>query len=95
MQVISERKALVMSKTVSCHACKEQFYVILENLNKVHNKVKRRKIENCRSESEYIKVFNSYSIKPAVALDFRQLLQYRLCLVPLSMVRDVVQTKAN
>ena len=32
-----------------------------------------------------LSALNSYSIKSAVALDFRQLLQYPLCLVPLSI----------
>ena len=73
-----------MCKTVLCHVSKEQFYVILENLSKVHYKVKRWKTITAEVNRSILSAFNSYSIKSAVARDFRQLLQYPLCPVPLS-----------
>ena len=46
-------------------------------------KVKRWKNENRRNESKYI---SSYSMKYAAALDFREVLQYPICPVPLSII---------
>ena len=48
----------------------------------MYYKVKRWKNENQRNESKYI---SSYSIKYAAALDLRELFQYPLCPVPLTI----------
>ena len=43
-----------------------------------------------------LSALNSYSIKSEVALDFRQLLQYPLCLVPLSICNgDSTRRRTN
>ena len=59
-------------------------------------KSKDRKTITAEVNRSILSAFNSYSIKSAVARDFRQLLQYPLCPVPLSICNgNVTRRRTN
>ena len=75
-------------------SCEKLFHATLQKYNfmsfskisaKCTIKSKDGKTKTAEVNRSILSALNSYSIKSAVALDFRQLLQYPLCPVPLSI----------